>query len=245
MASTIIVTGDKLRKRKKRLKITKIVLLILLFLLISIFLILSIVYKGGRFTVTLDPNFSLKSGIVIYETLEDKRSQRKLYASELEFMDNISVEWIPKNIASEAEGSHNGKNYIAYTFYIENQGTETLDYWYQIVIDDVIKNVDDAVRIMIYRNDEKTIYAKKNEDLNASEKDTTPFYSKEYAVLENRKDFKPNDIDKYTIVIWLEGDDPECLDNIIGGEIKMHMEIIEEHIDQKVENEEEKGKEEK
>ena len=208
-------------------------------------LILSIVYKGGRFTVTLDPNFSLKSGIVIYETLEDKRSQRKLYASELEFMDNISVEWIPKNIASEAEGSHNGKNYIAYTFYIENQGTETLDYWYQIVIDDVIKNVDDAVRIMIYRNDEKTIYAKKNEDLNAPEKDTTPFYSKEYAVLENRKDFKPNDIDKYTIVIWLEGDDPECLDNIIGGEIKMHMEIIEEHIDQKVENEEEKGKEEK
>ena len=169
MASTIIVTGDKLRKRKKRLKITKIVLLILLFLLISIFLILSIVYKGGRFTVTLDPNFSLKSGIVIYETLEDKRSQRKLYASELEFMDNISVEWIPKNIASEAEGSHNGKNYIAYTFYIENQGTETLDYWYQIVIDDVIKNVDDAVRIMIYRNDEKTIYAKKNEDLNAPE----------------------------------------------------------------------------
>ena len=37
-------------------------------------------------------------------------------------------------------------------------------------------------------------------------------------------------IDKYTIVIWLEGDDPECVDGLIGGEIKMHMNLTEEHI---------------
>lgn len=146
-------------------------------------------------------------------------------------MDNISINWLPENINNEKDGSHNGDNYIAYTFYIENQGTDTIDYWYQIVIDDVIKNVDDAVRIMIYRNDDKKVYAKINEDLNKPEEGTIPFYSKKYAVLENRAEFKPQDIDKFTIVIWLEGDDPECLDNIIGGEIKMHMEIIEEHID--------------
>ena len=39
----------------------------------------------------------------------------------------------------------------------------------------------------------------------------------------------PGDIDKFTIVIWLEGDDPDCIDNILGGEIKMHMEIREEY----------------
>lgn len=230
---TVVVTGNKIRKRKKVHKIVKISLLILLFLLVSAFLILSIIYNGGKFTVTLDPNFSTKSGIVIYDNFEDKRAQRKLYASELEFMDNISIDWLPKNVASDGDGSHNGDNYIAYTFYIENQGTETIDYWYQVVIDDVIKNVDDAVRIMIIRNDEKKIYAKINEDLNKPEKDTIAFYSKEYAVLENRALFAPNDIDKFTIVIWLEGDDPECLDNIIGGEIKMHMEIVEEHIDKR------------
>lgn len=231
VVSEVVVTGEKIRKRKKRLKITKIVILVLLFILISLFLILELIYKGGKFTVTLDPNFSLKSKIVIYESLEEKRSQRKLYASELEFMDNISIDWLPANINEEKEGSHNGDNYIAYTFYIENQGEDTIDYWYQVVIDDVIKNVDDAVRIMIYHNDNKTVYAKINEGLNQPEEDTTPFYSDKYAVLENRASFKPNDIDKFTIVIWLEGDDPECLDNIIGGEIKMHMEIIEEHID--------------
>ena len=45
--------------------------------------------------------------------------------------------------------------------------------------------------------------------------------------------------DKFTVVIWLEGDDPDCVDSILGGEIKMHMEIREEH------KEQENGKEEK
>ena len=40
---------------------------------------------------------------------------------------------------------------------------------------------------------------------------------------------QPGEIDKFTIVIFLEGDDPDCTDELIGGEMKMHMEIIEEH----------------
>jgi len=51
-------------------------------------------------------------------------------------------------------------------------------------------------------------------------------------MVKGRKDFKPNDIDKFTIVIYLEGDDPDCKDELIGGEMKMHMEITEEHIKQ-------------
>ena len=34
----------------------------------------------------------------------------------------------------------------------------------------------------------------------------------------------------FTIVIYLEGDDPDCIDSLIGGEMKMHMDITEEHI---------------
>ena len=133
------------------------------------------------------------------------------------------------NIDTEAEGSHNGENYIAYTFYIENKGEETVNYWYTILIDDVIKNVDEAARVMIYFNGQKTIYAKQNAYTNEPENETIPFYSEKEAVLEQRKDFAPGNIDKFTIVIWLEGDDPDCTDNILGGEIKMHMEIREEY----------------
>ena len=48
-------------------------------------------------------------------------------------------------------------------------------------------------------------------------------------MLEQRKNFKPNTKDHFTIVVWIEGDDPECLNDLLGGEIKMHMDITEEH----------------
>lgn len=231
MAKEVIVKASTIAKRKKRYTKTKIVISIILLVMIFAFIILSVIYKGGRFTITLDQRLANDNKIVIYEDNEIKENKRKLSARDLEFMDNISIDWIPTNIDTEANGSHNGDNYIAYTFYVENEGTDTVDYWYSIVIDDVIKNVDEAARVMIYLNGEKTVYAKINALTNEPEKDTTPFFSKDKAVLEERKTFSPGDIDKFTVVIWLEGDDPDCTDNILGGEIKMHMEIREEYTD--------------
>ena len=37
------------------------------------------------------------------------------------------------------------------------------------------------------------------------------------------ENFSPDARDKYTVVIWLEGNDPDCLDNIIGGTMKLSM----------------------
>lgn len=239
MAKEVVVKAKKVYGRKKKFSNIKIILSILLLVLVLIFIILGVIYKGGKFTITLDKRLSRESGIVIYEDLLVKESKMKLSARDLEFMDNISIDWIPKNIDNESDGSHNGENYIAYTFYIENKGKDIINYWYSIVIDDVIKNVDEAARVMVYLNGDKKVYAKKNAYTNEPEKDTIPFYSKKQAVLEERKDFKPNDVDKYTIVIWLEGDDPDCIDNILGGEIKMHMEIREEHKEESINNEKE------
>ena len=231
MAKEVIVKASTIAKRKKRYTKTKVVISIILLVMIFAFIILSIIYKGGQFTITLDQRLANDNKIVIYEDNEIKENKRKLSARELEFMDNISIDWIPTNIDTEANGSHNGDNYIAYTFYVENAGNDTVDYWYSIVIYDVIKNFDESARVMIYLNGEKTVYAKINALTNEPEKDTTPFFSKDKAVLEERKAFSPGDIDKFTVVIWLEGDDPDCTDNILGGEIKMHMEIREEYTD--------------
>jgi len=245
MAKEVVVTAKKLKKRENFKKYFKIVMLCSFLLLIITFLILSIIYNGGKFTVTLDPNFALQTGIVIYEDHEYKEVKGKLYAEDIDFMDNISIDWLPKNIDSEKDGSHNGPNYIAYTFYVENEGNEVQNYWYSVIIDDVIKNVDEAVRIMIFRNDDKKVYAKTSAYTGKAEEGTIEFYSDKYAVLEGRNDFKPGDIDKITVVIWLEGDDPECVDALIGGEIKMHMEIREEHVEQTLEGENNESKESK
>ena len=37
------------------------------------------------------------------------------------------------------------------------------------------------------------------------------------------EDFKPGDVDKYTILMWVEGNDPECVNEILGGHMKMSM----------------------
>ena len=79
------------------------------------------------------------SGLIIYDKLEEKKAQQKLEADTVDFFTNIAESWLPADIDSQAEGSHNGTNYIAYTFYVENRSDNTMNYWYQVVLDDVIK----------------------------------------------------------------------------------------------------------
>ena len=84
---------------------------------------------------------------------------------------------------------------------------------------------------MIYHNGAEEVYAKIGKNGKA-EANTTPFYSDKYVLMRVREDFNEGDRDKFTIVIWIEGDDPDCIDYLIGGQMKMHMEITEEHIEQ-------------
>lgn len=231
--STVKVTAKHIKKREKRIKKLIILIIILFLFLLIVFAVLSLFYRGGDFVITLDPNLALKSGLKMFDEEELKHDRLKFYAKGLEFMDNISINWLPKDIDNHKGGSHNGENYIAYTFYLENNGDKPADYWYEVVIEDVIKNIDDAIRIMIIQNKERVVYAKINDVTKKEEKDTVAFYSNEQAIIEQRKGLKVGDTDKYTIVIWLEGDDPDCLDHLIGGEIKISMRIIESHIDLK------------
>ncbi len=224
-------TSKKIYRRDFRIKLIRLALLILLIFLILLYFILSIIYKAGKFTVSLDRDLSWDRGIVLYEELNRKVVSKRLEASQMEKMDNISINWLPPNIDTESEGSHNGDNYIAYTFYIENEGKDTINYWYTIPIDDVILNVDEAIRVMVYLNGNRTVYAKKNGFTEEPEKDTKAFYSEDTVLLESRENFSPGDIDRFTIVVFIEGDDPDCTNALLGGEMKMHMDITEEHIE--------------
>lgn len=217
-------------EKKKFEKILKIIVLSTVFLLAITYFVLSIIYEAGPFTITLDENLTKKSGLVMFEKTSNKYEKRILESENLEFLDNISVNWIPADVHNSAGGSHNGDNYIAYTFFLENQGVESINYWYSTIIDDVIKDVDEAIRVRIYLNDESRIYAKKSKISGQAEPGTNKFYSEEIVQVRQRTDMKPGEVDKFTIVIWIEGDDLECIDSLIGGAIKMHMEITEEQI---------------
>jgi len=229
------VKAQKIYKRELIKKIIKIALLLLLIIISIIYLVLYVAYQSGRFTVTLDKNLSNQKNVYLSEVGNVKDKTRHLAAETINYMDNISIKWLPEDIDTESDGSHNGDNYIAYTFYVVNGGNETVHYWMEMDVDDTIKRVDEAIRIMIYRNGEPVVYAKKNEKTGDAEPDTKMFVSDNIAVLEQRKNFKPKSKDRYTVVVWIEGDDPECKNDLLGGEIKMHIDITEEHLSGKKE----------
>lgn len=139
----------------------------------------------------------------------------------------ISVNKLPEKIESEG-GSHNGANYIAYTFYLKNSGKETINVRSDLNIDKVTRNVDSAVRVRLYKNGIDTTYAKAK--LNTGddgeielEYDTVPFESEDKVFSRLEENVKPNEIIKYTLVVWLEGDDLECVDDIKGGKLEMSL----------------------
>lgn len=226
----VVVKADKVRKWHKLGRFAKIAILLLLLLLIVIYIVLEVLFNGGSFVVALDDNDMLYSGLAMYESLNDPTPKRRLKAEEVSKMDNISIKWLPSDI-TKYEGSHNGKNYIAYSFYMENQGNDVISYWYTIVMEDVIKNADEAARIMIYLNDTPTIYAKGSSIDGSAEPGTKKFRNDEDGtiILEQRDNMKAGDVDKITVVIWIEGDDPECTNALIGGHLRLKMSMREEH----------------
>ena len=243
----VVVKANRVRGWHKLGRFVRISILLLLLLLIIIYLVLKVLLNDGSFVVSLDDNEMLYSGLAMYETLNDPTPKRRLKAKDLQFMDNISISWIDPDV-TKPEGSHNGKNYIAYSFYVENQGKVVANYWYSVAMDDVIKNADEALRVMIYVNDDVKVYAKGNSIngeaeplyyVNNRARDkkleklhyTTKFRNDldGTIILEQRKGIKAGELDKITVVVWIEGDDPECTDALIGGSARLHMKLIEEH----------------
>lgn len=217
----IVLTAKKVRQRKKRVRIVKLVLLILAVLLVALYAVLKFINSGYFFMISLDKNLYLKNGVIIYDDPNYKVYRRNLKVESMDFLDYISVKWLPDNL-DEGDGSHNGQNYVAYSFYIENTGKDAVDYWTDFIIDDAIKNVDEAIRIRIYFDGKYVDYAKAS-ITGEAEPGTVKFLSDDVVFQDSIKNFKPDEIHRYTIVIWLEGSDLECTNDILGGEIRAHM----------------------
>ena len=224
---TVKTTAKELYKRKLMMRVVTVIIAFLLLFLSLLYCILYIVNTKGNFTISLDPNLKATKSIVMSSDSSFKEKSLILETAALEYMDNISESWLPRDI-NDHEGEHNGNNYLAYTFFIKNEGKEKTNYVVSIDTISVIKNVDQAIRIAVYTNGEKVVYAKKNNSTGKPEPNTVEFISDSQVMLNLRKDFKPKDVDKFTVVVWLEGDDPDCIDSILGGEMKMQMSLGED-----------------
>jgi hypothetical protein len=202
------------------LRIFSIILLIAILLLGISYALSAFVNKAGNFTVWIsDEDMNL---ITLSDTADFEKCATMLEADIIPQMDNITKSWMPENL-DEVDGCHNGDNYIAYTFYLKNAGENEIDYSSQIDIHAVTKAADNAVRVMVIKNGEETVYAKAQKGSNEPEPDTVAFLSNTQVFKNTTEGFESGAVDKYTVVIWLEGNDPECIDDIRGGVVKMSM----------------------
>ena len=224
------------RKRRKLgaalLRLDKLQLLLLtLMLVVGILFITAFMQeKMGNFTINLNRLELYRKGISIAETGDFKGATARLTASTVKDATNISIEDIPEDV-DDIEGTHNGKNYMAYTYYVRNAGKEDLGYIARIKLDSCAKGAENAVRVAVWKNGERVVYAKPAAD-GGEEDGCTNFASKDVVCEYVENNFLVGNVDKYTIVIWMDGDDPECVDSIIGGSVQFSMNIDADYDDE-------------
>ena len=239
-------TAEKVRKRDWLIRIVALILLILLLMIGIGYCSVSILNKAGRFTVNLIPN---EYGISLADTEDFQSPTLNLSAAPVEDMNNITKAWILNkggelgddpvyqsfsDLASRW-GEHNGKNYLAYTFGVRNSGVDDDDvvaYKTTLNLEYAYKDADEAVRVMVIRklsdgSEESTIYAKPRKADGGVEKFAADknFQSDDVVFEDVREEFLVGKTDRYTVIIWLEGEDPECINDIMGGEAKFSMQF--------------------
>lgn len=222
----------ELRRTAKEVKRYAVIMRIMGLLAAFLIAIVAIAYaisyfydKFGSFTVRVSKYDMLNQGLSLSETPDYINTNAVLDADIVYDMTNISGNDLPLNL-DNVNGSHNGENYIAYTFYLINSGDDTISYEAALNIENVSGGVDEAIRVAVFLNGEKTVYGKTKSNGGGKESDCDLEFATSTKILQNvRKEFEPNAKDKYTIVIWLEGNDPDCTDDIIGGTIKLGMDF--------------------
>ena len=192
---------------------------------VALFIVAALLQSKGMFTITTPRADMIRLGLVLSDTADFARPRHELRSEPVINMWNITETDLPADL-DLIDGEHNGSDYLAYTFYVKNVGQDAFTYRTTLSIDDMHLAVDNAMRVKIYRNGQPTTYAKRKTDgSDVPEPDTTPFSGKNKIILFDPFDLNVGQVDKYTVVVWLEGEDPECVNDILGGFVKMSMDF--------------------
>lgn len=207
-----------------RLDRMHLMLLGLLLTVAALFIVAFMQEKMGNFTINLNRLELYRRGIAISETGEFEEPTARLTADSVQDATNMTITDLPEDIDSFEGGNHNGKNYMAYTYYLRNAGKEDLDYVARINLTSCAKGAEEAVRVAVWKNGERTVYAEPAKD-GSDEEGCTSFLTHDLVCEYPEENFLVGNVDKYTIVIFMEGEDPECVDAIVGGSVEFTMDI--------------------
>ena len=220
----------------------------------------------GHFTISMDGDM-FTNGFVLSETVGFENPTTYLFAEPAVDVPCISISNIPEDI-DEHDGNHS-ETYFAYTFYVRNEGEESVGYEWALRMKSEVQEISKAAWVMLFEDGEMAFFAKPNDEgeieaLPALDDDSRGYlgaplekFAKDpdqyqlirsvstvdyYRVLPKvwesdtvvtsgiQSGVDPMEVHKYTVVIWLEGDDPDCTDELIGGNmgLEIYMQMIDE-----------------
>ena len=235
----VIVSMYRANRERRRLgaallrqdKLT-LLLLGLITLVMGLFIMAFMQEKMGNFTINLNRLELYRKGVSIADDPDFSDATARLKASTVQDATNMSIDDLPVDIDEDGVlgGNHNGKNYMAYTFYIRNAGKEELNYVARIHLTSASKGAEDALRVAVWYNGERTVFAEPSAD-GTPEEGCVNFVNHDLACEYYEENFEVGNVNRYTVVVWMEGDDPECVDSIIGGSVELTMEINSDYED--------------
>lgn len=213
----------------------------ILILFMSIFLMGTVMTKESKMVINCaegDGSLSLSETV---EGFNNGEGTVRLEAVGIPKMTNISRMEVSDDIDNEADGSHNGQNYFCYTFYLKNVGTASLNYSMELNIVMNTKKMGDAMRVEVFSTPlfgarrETTLikYAKERADGSAElydDDDPSQGYCTNFKndkVISTETYTLPiSQIYKYTILMYIDGPDEDCTDQILGGSFGFEVQFI-------------------
>ena len=166
------------------------------------------------------------SDVSSFEKLEESHSVNTIPPMNEETFERINQ---IENLDSELTNYHylnkTEIHYFKHTFFLQNSGTTSIDYQLKVLFTKNVpsrdgQSLDSIARVMLFENEITstehmyTVHAKESasgekeaiaSDLGPAEK----FEGNNVVTTLNIHNFQPNEMRRYTYVLWLEGSDPD------------------------------------
>lgn len=227
----------ELKKWDKRLKMNKVAnMLIIPLFILAISIIALTIYSSnvGNFVIGIREGDEMQLSLSMDPLFGNSRSL--LLVQGVDNMRDTTYAIIPRDVIDvDGDNSDKRKNqYLAFSFYLRNEATVDLGYFATIEITGVSRGVDEAIRVMVAVDGERTIYKKYDErsfyEMIGEENnpsfyyyDTQDFVSDTVVMRQNHPLLTSGQVVRYSVLIWLEGWDDDCKDHIKNGDIRMEM----------------------
>lgn len=234
-----VVNSDKFVSLFRRRKLIAALLTVLLLLVATVTIVTLYGLHTGGFTMSVSDELA-NTGVKLYEK-EDGEGVTELNGPSLSSVQPIAQPQIQEQYVYNNGGgvyspnyNSNGDpvgDYVGYTFFLKNAGNVSCDIQSRIRISDVDKKMDEAVRVWVFTTrgddvDENGIIYQKAD---AVEKDyskittafgdyraTTNFETNTDIKTDVYLDVQPEEVIRISIILWVEGEDPDCTNELFG-----------------------------